>query len=218
MSSSHSVSCAVVKLIWITPNADQIIGDLARVSSPNNQGKDPAPLIQYMMEHRHWSPFEMASACFEIETTRAIAHQILRHRSFSFQEFSQRYARAKFADTVKARIESPVNRQSSIQTTDADLIREWEFAQWRVIELAWKEYSAALKMGIAREVARAILPEGLTQTRLYMSGTIRSWLHYLDLRTAHDTQEEHRKIALDIAEILSQEIPITMRAYQLAEY
>lgn len=196
------------KLIWITPNAAQVISDCARVSNPANQGKDGTKLIQYLIEHQHWSPLEMASACFEIETTRDIARQILRHRSFSFQEFSQRYAEAP-SDIMfrEARLQDVKNRQNSIENTDEEL-QNWFDYQVHSIQLAARQvYEEALKRGIAKEQARCVLPEGLTYSRMYMTGTIRSWKHYVDLRSGNGTQKEHQLIAQAIGQQLKEQLP-----------
>lgn len=196
------------KLIWITPNAAQVISDCARVSNPANQGKDGTKLIQYLIEHQHWSPLEMASACFEIETTRDIARQILRHRSFSFQEFSQRYAEAP-PDIMyrEARLQDVKNRQNSIENTDEEL-QNWFDYQVYSVQLATRQvYEEALKRGIAKEQARCVLPEGLTVSRMYMTGTIRSWKHYVDLRSGNGTQKEHQLIAQAIGQQLKEQLP-----------
>lgn len=196
------------KLIWITPNAAQVISDCARVSNPANQGKDGTKLIQYLIEHQHWSPLEMASACFEIETTRDIARQILRHRSFSFQEFSQRYAEAP-SDIMfrEARLQDVKNRQNSIENTDEELQNWFDYQVHSVQLTARQVYEEALKRGIAKEQARCVLPEGLTYSRMYMTGTIRSWKHYVDLRSGNGTQKEHQLIAQAIGQQLKEQLP-----------
>lgn len=206
-----------VKLIWITPNAEELISYMARVSNTKTQisGENSDRLIGYLIRNKHWSPFEMASACFEIETTRDIARQILRHRSFSFQEFSQRYA--KVGDLPKAplreaRLQDTKNRQNSIETTDEVLQNQWERYQKFALKHAETAYNWAIVNGIAKEQARAVLPEGLTMSRMYMSGTIRSWMHYTHLRTEVSTQKEHRLIAYPIGEILAAHLPATMQA------
>ena len=205
----------MIKLVWITPHADQIIGDCARVSSQGNEGKDPTRLIEYMIKHKHWSPFEMASACFEINTTRSITHQILRHRSFSFQEFSQRYSDASLiSGHTLCRVAAEKNRQSSELTHDLDLITKWNLLEDSVSQFTYEAYLDALEIGVAKEVARVLLPEGLTRSRLYMTGTIRSWIHYLALRCAEDTQLEHRSIAMEIKRLLWNYIPITLEAVE----
>lgn len=188
-----------------------LIAYAARVSNPSNQNnKETADkLLKYLIKHKHWSPFEMASACLEIETTRDIARQILRHRSFSFQEFSQRYADPtkdlEFV-TREARLQDKKNRQDSIEVDDKHFQIEWERAQKRVLWAAEREYKWAIKNGIAKEQARAVLPEGLTMSRMYMNGTIRSWIHYIELRSANGTQKEHMEVAkacaVEIAKVL----------------
>lgn len=203
-----------VDLVWITPDAEQLLVHMARVSNPAGQQKNVAPerLLQYLKDHKHWSPFEMVSACFEINTTRDIAHQIIRHRSFSFQEFSQRYAATSALSDVpakEARMQDTTNRQHSIETDSTSLHVWWERQQKRVLRTAQRAYQDALKLGIAKECARVVLPEGLTATRLYMTGTIRSWLHYLDQRCDIATQKEHRQIALAIEEQLRMVMPVT---------
>jgi thymidylate synthase (FAD) len=200
-----------VKLVWITPNAQQVISDCARVSNPANQGKDGTKLINYLIENKHWSPLEMASACFEIETTRDIARQILRHRSFSFQEFSQRYADVSAIQDEyiyrEARLQDAKNRQNSIENTDEEL-QSWFDYQVHSIQYAARQiYEEALKRGIAKEQARCVLPEGLTMSRLYMTGNIRSWKHFVDLRSGNGTQKEHQSIAQAIGEQLKEQLP-----------
>ena len=188
-----------VNLVWATPNAQDVIAFCARVSNPSNQHiMETAPrLLRYLRNHKHWSPFEMASVCLEINTTRDVARQILRHRSFSFQEFSQRYAEAPgFDELSDPRMQDHKNRQNSIETDDQYLNQWWKMTQNRVITDVEYLYREALNKGIAKEVARKILPEGLTMSRLYMAGTVRSWLHYLEVRTGQDTQKEHRDVAL----------------------
>lgn len=192
-----------VNLIWITPNAAKVISYCARVSNPANQDKEPGKLLSYLIEHKHWSPFEMASACFEIETTRDIARQMLRHRSFSFQEFSQRYAEVPaFVEPRQARLQDHKNRQNSLPCDSLTTAMTWVTDQWRVMKLAREVYNDAIKAGVAKEVARTVLPEGLTPSRLYMSGTVRSWIHYCEVRNHADTQLEHRLIAEEIENLL----------------
>ena len=202
------------KLIWITPNAAQVISDCARVSNPANQGKDGTKLIQYLIEHQHWSPLEMASACFEIETTRDIARQILRHRSFSFQEFSQRYAEAP-PDIMyrEARLQDVKNRQNSIENTDEELQNWFDYQVYSVQLAARQVYEEALKRGIAKEQARCVLPEGLTVSRMYMTGTLRSWFTYLDTRLDKSTQKEHRQVAMSVAQQLSEQCPVLFERF-----
>lgn len=196
-------------------NVQELIAYCARVSNPANQlnTETSEKLIKYLIKHAHWSPLEMVSACIEIETTRDIARQILRHRSFSFQEFSQRYAdptaELDQAFTLRqARLQDTKNRQNSIETDDTMLAIEWERAQKRVLHSVKQEYSWAIKNGIAKEQARAVLPEGLTISRLYMNGTLRSWIHFIELRSANGTQKEHQEIALECAKVIARIFPM----------
>ena len=192
-------------------DAQELVAYCARVSNPGNQTNTETSekLIRYLIKHAHWSPLEMVSVCLEIETTRDIARQILRHRSFSFQEFSQRYAVADLGWELKeARLQDTKNRQNSIETDDALLENEWERAQKRAIFAAEREYKWALENGIAKEQARAVLPEGITTSRLYMQGTLRSWLHYIELRSGPETQKEHRQIALGCADAIHPIFPM----------
>ena len=185
-------------------DAQELIAFCARVSNPSNQFNNDTSekLIRYLVRHQHWSPLEMVSACMEITTTRDIARQILRHRSFSFQEFSQRYADPttdlEFV-TRSGRLQDPKNRQNSIEHADNLLENEWYRAQQRVIYAAKREYEWAIANGIAKEQARAVLPEGLIQSRLYMNGTLRSWIHFIELRSANGTQLEHQAVAIECA-------------------
>jgi len=197
-------------------NVQDLIAFCARVSNPSNQiNKETSEkLIKYLIKHQHWSPLEMVSACLEIETTRDIARQILRHRSFSFQEFSQRYANPDESfDQMfvrrEARLQDEKNRQNSIEVDDIDLEREWYHIQGRVMWMAEQEYKKAIKLGIAKEQARALLPEGLTVSRLYMNGTLRSWIHYIELRGANGTQKEHMEIAHACAKVIADIFPMT---------
>lgn len=180
------------------------IAKMARVSNIENENNTVTSerLIKYLIKHGHWSPFEMVSVCMEIYTTRDIARQILRHRSFSFQEFSQRYAKVVASQTREARFQDLKNRQNSNESDNPELNSWWEIAQQEVIGLAHHIYAEALERGIAKEQARAILPEGNTVSRLYMNGTLRSWIHYIHLRTGPDTQKEHREIAVKCAKEL----------------
>ncbi len=188
------------------------------VSNPSNQlnTETSEKLIQYLVKHQHWSPLEMVSACIEITTTRDIARQILRHRSFSFQEFSQRYAdptRDLSFVIREARLQDPKNRQNSIEIkgwslTEQNLIEQWKWKQQEVISAAEHAYEWAIKNGIAKEQARAVLPEGLTVSRLYMNGTLRSWIHYIQLRAANGTQKEHMLIAKQCAEVIAAVFPM----------
>ena len=206
------------KLIWITPDAEKLLGYIARVSNPQNQDNENVEgLLRYMVKHQHWSPFEMASAVFEIETTRDIARQILRHRSFSFQEFSQRYADVSLlpaAQLRECRLQDTKNRQNSLTTNDQTKHDMWSQVQARVSDVALAAYQQALEMGVAKEQARAVLPEGLTPSRLYMSGTIRSWMHYCQLRTQPETQKEHRVIAQSISDELARHVPAVWSAME----
>jgi thymidylate synthase (FAD) len=178
---------------------EELVAYCARVSNPANQANhETAPrLLNYLVRNQHWSPFEMAHAVIEIQTTRDIARQILRHRSFSFQEFSQRYA-AVVDDAVirEARMQDTTNRQNSLAIEDDDMRKWWAYKQEEIAHATSEAYKSALKMGIAKEVARAVLPEGLTPSRLYMSGSVRSWVHYIQLRAGNGTQKEHREIAV----------------------
>tara|TARA_R110000868_G_scaffold54702_5_gene170749 strand:- start:331 stop:1002 length:672 start_codon:yes stop_codon:yes gene_type:complete len=194
-------------------DAQELIAFCARVSNPSNQFNNDTSekLIRYLVRHQHWSPLEMVSACMEITTTRDIARQILRHRSFSFQEFSQRYADPtkdlEFV-TRSGRLQDPQNRQNSIEHTDHLLENEWYRAQQRVIYAAQREYEWAIKNGIAKEQARAVLPEGLIQSRLYMNGTLRSWIHFIELRSANGTQLEHQQVAVACAQAIAAIFPM----------
>jgi thymidylate synthase (FAD) len=203
---------ALARLIWVTPNAEQLLVHMARVSNPSSQadGSNPERLIRYLVRNKHWSPFEMVSACFEINTTRDIARQILRHRSLSFQELSQRYTSVDVlteAPLRDARLQDSKNRQNSLETDDQQLRISWEMQQRSARSAAETAYQWALDHGIAKEVARAVLPEGLTPSRMYASGTIRSWFHYCELRTTPGTQKEHREIAQAIKVRLHDELP-----------
>ena len=213
--TDDQTSAHLVKLQWVTPNAEQVIGDLARVSAPENQGKDAAKLIAYLIKHQHWSPLEMANMCVEINTTRDIARQLLRHRSFSFQEFSQRYAdvtKLEEAPLREARLQDHKNRQNSLETLDQDLKEWWEDCQADLSNQAILIYNEALKNGIAKEVARAVLPEGLTMSKMYMNGSLRSWVHFYQLRSGNGTQKETREIAMEIGTLLKQHCPAVWNA------
>ena len=195
-------------------NAKELIAYAARVSNPDNQkNKETVDrLLKYLIKHQHWSPFEMVSACLEITTTRDIARQILRHRSFSFQEFSQRYADP--TESLKrvnreARLQDLKNRQNSVEVNDDELQNDWIIQQDAVWLAAFKAYKWAIEMGIAKEQARAVLPEGMMESKLYMNGTIRSWIHYIQLRSANGTQKEHMEIAKACAEAISKIFPYT---------
>ncbi len=194
-------------------NVQELIAYCARVSNPSAQinTETSEKLIRYLVKHQHWSPLEMVSACLEIETTRDIAHQIVRHRSFSFQEFSQRYANPvedmAFVSR-EARLQDFKNRQNSIETDDEDLASQWRIQQDKVVMASSKAYEWAIKNGIAKEQARVVLPEGLTKTRLYMNGTLRSWVHYIELRSANGTQKEHMDIAKECAKVIAEIFPL----------
>lgn len=195
-------------------NAQDLIAFCARVSNPSNQlnTETSEKLIRYLVKHKHWSPLEMASACLEITTTRDIARQILRHRSFSFQEFSQRYA-----DPTKdlnfsfreARLQDEKNRQNSVEVEDKQLQTDWLHCQMRIAHMCKKEYEWAISKGIAKEQARALLPEGLIESRIYMNGTLRSWIHFIELRSANGTQKEHQLIAIECAKVIADIFPMT---------
>jgi thymidylate synthase (FAD) len=210
------------KLIWATPDADKHIGYCARVSNPNNQDNpNVAGLLSYCARNAHWSVFEMASVCIEVSTTRDIARQILRHRSFSFQEFSQRYADAtqlgEFA-IRECRLQDNKNRQNSLElddfdTDDIELGVWWKAVQARMIGATSFLYSEALKRGIAKEQARALLPEGLTPSKLYVNGTMRSWITFLQARLDVATQKEHRLVAQDVLAVLRDVAPVTVGAF-----
>ena len=194
-------------------NIQDLIAYCARVSNPSNQinSATTPKLLSYLIKHKHWSPFEMASACIEVETTRDIARQLLRHRSFSFQEFSQRYADVRDLgdDFVlrEARLQDHKNRQNSIPTDNTELIHMWDDKQEELIEKVKEVYKWAIDNGIAKEQARAVLPEGLTKSRLYVNGTIRSWIHFIELRSGNGTQKEHMELARAIAEAISKIYP-----------
>ena len=211
------------------PVKDRIIGlddiqDIivycAKVSNPQFQTnfETSEKLLKYLIANAHWSPFEMVSATIEIETTRDIARQMLRHRSFSFQEFSQRYKEVDALGQAfvirEARLQHPTNRQDSIETDDEELQHQWAAAQQSVIDLSKKAYDWALKNGIAKEVARSVLPEGNTVSRLYMQGTIRSWIHYIQLRSANGTQKEHMELAVEIGKAIAEIFPLSNQITQ----
>jgi thymidylate synthase (FAD) len=195
-------------------NVQDLIAFCARVSNPSNQmNKETSEkLIKYLIKHQHWSPLEMVNACLEINTTRDIAHQIVRHRSFSFQEFSQRYAKPEdqgdMFEYSEVRLQDPKNRQNSIQTENIELHHQWLDLQEEVAVHSKEIYDWAIEQGIAKEVARKVLPEGLTKTRLYMNGTIRSWVHYIELRGGHGTQKEHMDIAHACAKVIAEIFPL----------
>ena len=193
---------------------EDLVSFCARVSNPSNQYnlETAEKLIKYLIKHQHWSPLEMVSVCLEITTTRDIARQILRHRSFSFQEFSQRYAdptKELDFEIREARLQDPKNRQNSIETEDRELNKMWQAKQRDLIAAARESYIWAVTNGIAKEQARALLPEGLTVSRLYMNGTLRSWIHYIMLRASNGTQKEHAEIALACAQVIAEIFPLT---------
>jgi len=201
-------------------DVQELIAFCARVSNPSNQNNTETSekLIKYLIKHQHWSPLEMVSACLEIETTRDIARQILRHRSFSFQEFSQRYADpTKDLSFVlrEARLQDTKNRQNSVENTNLALAAWWEERQKRVIEEAKNAYEWAITNGIAKEQARAVLPEGLTVSRLYMNGTLRSWIHFIELRSANGTQKEHQEVARECAKVIAEVFPLATELVKL---
>ena len=202
-------------LIWVTPDAEPLIGKIARVSNPNNEDNpEVEKLIRYLIKHKHWSPFEMASMCVEIHTTRAISAQVLRHRSFTFQEFSQRYAipTDTFATVLpELRRQDTKNRQNSIDDLPAETQEYYDQRIDNHFRQSVDLYESLLHSGVAKECARSVLPLN-TVTRLYMSGTIRSWLHYCDLRGANGTQKEHMLIAQSVREILEEQVPVIARA------
>jgi thymidylate synthase (FAD) len=212
----------LAKLVWITPDAEALLVHMARVSNPKSQeaGENSARLIRYLIRNKHWSPFEMVSACVEVNTTRDIARQMLRHRSFSVQEFSQRYAKADdLGERIyrPARLQDDKNRQNSLTTDDVELQAWWLDVQEDIADRARADYRAALARGVAKEVARAILPEGMTASRLYMAGPIRSWIHYLGVRLDPSTQLEHREVASAIADELRPHLPAVFDAITAQE-
>jgi len=216
MSQVSLIALSSQSAITDCHTAGELVAYTARVSNPANQSnKKTAPkLLSYLMKENHWSPFEMVHMTMEIKTTRDIARQILRHRSFSFQEFSQRYAVSENIDVVReARLQDETNRQNSVVTDDQHIKSEWGRAQARVRNFAKKEYKDALKMGIAKEQARALLPEGLTETTLYMAGSLRSWIHYCDLRRANGTQKEHMIVAEQCWDIIGTHFPDIISVY-----
>lgn len=211
----------LVKLMWVTPEAEHLITDMARVSAPKNQGNyDTASrLIQYLIKHHHWSPFEMASMCVEINTTRDIAAQIIRHRSFSFQEFSQRYADVKDLGTIsipELRRQDTKNRQNSTADLDPAIAQDFKDAIEDYFALGQSLYDDMLESGIAKECARKVLPMN-SPSRIYMSGTLRSWMHYIDLRSANGTQKEHMDIAIECEKIFKNQFPLIYNAIQASK-
>ena len=199
---------------WDGYDCQELIAYCARVSNPSNQmNKETSEkLIKYLIKHKHWSPLEMVNVCLEINTTRDIAHQIVRHRSFSFQEFSQRYANPQDMEEaftyIEPRLQDTKNRQNSIEVQNTQLEMDWGRHQKKVLETAKEAYDWAIQAGIAKEQARVVLPEGLTKTRLYMNGTLRSWVHYIELRGENGTQKEHMEIAHECAKVISEVFPL----------
>ena len=196
-------------------NLQDFVAYCARVSNPTNQmnSETTEKLIKYLIQHKHWSPLEMVSATMEIETTRDIARQLLRHRSFSFQEFSQRYADpadmgADYFETSEARLQDTKNRQNSIETNDEELQNMWNVKQRAVMQEVERAYDWAIENGIAKEQARKVLPEGLTLSRLYVNGTLRSWVHYIELRSANGTQKEHMELAQACGQAIAEVFPL----------
>lgn len=201
-----------VRLVWITPEAENVIAYCARVSNPANQNNpDIEKLLRYCVREKHWSIFEMANACFEIETSRAITAQIARHRSFSFQEFSQRYAQVQNFEKALVRRQDAKNRQSSIDDLPEEVKSWWETEYNALVSRASELYGEAVDKGIAKECARMVLPMA-TRSRMYMNGTVRSWIHYLELRTSAGTQKEHRDVAFKIRELLAEQMPVVAKA------
>jgi len=201
-----------VKLIHSTANGEDLIAYMARVSNPNNQDNPSySKLIKYLIDHKHWSPFEMVNMCVEIETTRSVAAQILRHRSFSFQEFSQRYAVAERAQPTDIRRQDKNNRQNSIDNVDPYTVQDFQVKQSLLFDMSYKLYDEMLQAGIAKECARDVLPLA-TPTRMYMNGTLRSWLHYCDLRCGNGTQKEHKDIADQCKLLVKEAYPVVYDA------
>ena len=199
------------KMVWITPNPEKIIMYCARVSNPKNQDSEDFKLIEYLIKNKHWSPLEMASACFEIQTSRRISPQILRHRTFSFQEFSQRYAKVQEFEPVHPRRQDKTNRQNSIDDLDEFTLSQFNNNIENIQHMSMKYYEEAINAGISKESAAFLLP-GTSQTTLYMSGTLRSWVHYLEVRTQKGTQPEHMDIANSIKEELTTHVPNIAKA------
>jgi len=209
----------MAKLIWATPNGDELLGYMARVSNPNASPLDDASkLIAYLIKHGHWSPFEMVNCCVEINTTRDISRQILRHRSFTFQEFSGRYAAYDELKTVReCRLQHPTNRQASVEVegnAPEELVLDawWSSAVEAVADHTGTVYQQALDRGVAKEVARAVLPEGLVPTKMYMNGTLRSWIHYFQARCTDGTQKEHRLLAESLRNLVLSQFPQVQKA------
>ena len=200
------------QLVHLTPKAEELIAYMARVSNPNNQDNPSyTGLIRYLIKHKHWSPFEMVNMCVEIETTRSVAAQILRHRSFSFQEFSQRYSKTQKSKVIDIRRQDTKNRQNSIDDIDQFTKQEFQIKQKQLADLSYKLYEEMLAAGVAKECARDVLPLS-TPTKLYMNGTLRSWLHYCDLRCANGTQLEHKMVADSVRSLINQHFPAVSAA------
>ena len=216
MSEVNLIALSKPSAITDCKTAADLIAYTARVSNPANQSNlETAPrLLRYLIKENHWSPFEMVHMTLEIKTTRDIARQILRHRSFSFQEFSQRYAVATEFETREARLQDEKNRQNSVVTDDKELNEWWQMLQKKVQGQAELAYTDALKKGVAKEQARALLPEGLTQSTLYMAGSLRSWIHYCELRRGHGTQKEHMEVADKCWEIIRGHFPDIVKALE----
>src|SRR6056300_1725054 len=214
MSEVNLIALSMPSAITDCHTAEQLVAYAARVSNPTNQNntKTAGKLLRYLIRENHWSPFEMVHLTMEITTTRDISRQIIRHRSFSFQEFSQRYAVSENFENREARLQDDKNRQNSIETDDADLAAEWREIQSDLINHAKNAYSWALGKGIAKEQARAVLPEGNTVTTLYMAGSLRSWVHYCDLRMANGTQKEHMEVAKKCWDIITGHFPSVAEA------
>lgn len=216
------MNAETVRLAWVTPDADRLVAEMARVSNPANEDNiATAPrLIAYLIQHQHWSPFEMVNVCVEVRTTRDIGRQLLRHWTLRPQEFSQRYQDVAVLQAVaprEARMQHPTNRQESVPCTDRNLAEWWEAEQRRLLEDTHAVYRQALERGIAKEQARVVLMEGLTPTRLYFNGTLRSWLHFCDLRRGHGTQREATEIAEAVWAILGEACPAIVQAWEAAQ-
>lgn len=209
---------SAAKLVWATPAGEELIGHMARVSNPDAKRGDPTDrLIRYLIKHKHWSPFETVSVCLELETTRDISRQILRHRSFHFQEFSGRYAAYQELATVReVRLQDEKNRQNSLDVQDAVLEDWWKTSVEALSAHAGALYSEALERGVAKEVARTVLPEGLVPTRMYMVGTLRDWIHYFAVRCGPETQKEHRVLAREMRSIIMSHFPNVEKALEEA--
>jgi thymidylate synthase (FAD) len=200
------------QLVHLTPAAEELIAYMARVSNPNNQDNPSyTGLIRYLIKHKHWSPFEMVNMCVEIETTRSVAAQILRHRSFSFQEFSQRYSKTQKSKVIDIRRQDTKNRQNSIDDIDQFTKQDFQIKQQQLADLSFKLYEEMLAAGVAKECARDVLPLS-TPTKLYMNGTLRSWLHYCDLRCSNGTQLEHKQVADSVRSLINQHFPAVSAA------